>query len=200
MKSFKQKFKSLLLTLGALILLLAALLFFCNWKINSYAGKYTYYDLERIPSNEAGLLLGTGKYLKPRVVNLYFAYRIDAAVALYKAGKIKVIVVSGNKFNNEPRNMRLDLIRNGVPADAIYSDEEGFRTYDSVVRMRDVFGYDKFTVISQDWHNDRAIFIARELGLDVIGYNAQDVKGIMGFETGLRELFSRVKVFMDLYL
>ncbi|MCU7492146.1 MAG: vancomycin high temperature exclusion protein [Bacteroidota bacterium] len=200
MKSFKKKFRAFLLSFGTLIVLLAALIFFCNWKINSYAGKYTYYGLDKIPSNEAGLLLGTGKYLKPRVVNLYFAYRINAAVALYKSGKIKVIVVSGNRFNNEPRNMRIDLMKNGVPPEAIYSDEEGFRTYDSVVRMRDLFGYEKFTVISQDWHNERAIFIARKLGLDVIGYNAKDVKGVMGFETGLRELFSRVKVFMDLYL
>ncbi|MGE5431473.1 MAG: vancomycin high temperature exclusion protein [Syntrophomonadaceae bacterium] len=200
MKTFKNKWKVFLLTSGTLVLLLSALVFFCNWKINSYAGKYIYYDLKKIPANEAGLLLGTGKYLKPRVVNLYFAYRIDAALELYKSGKIKVIIVSGNRFNNEPKNMRLDLIKNGVPAEAIFSDEEGFRTYDSVVRCREVFGYTKFTVISQDWHDERAVFIARRLGLQAIGYNARDVKGILGFETDLRELFSRVKVFMDLYL
>lgn len=200
MKKFRKKLKVFLTFAGAVLLLIAAVIFFSNRAINNYAGKYIYYDLDKIPANRAGLLLGTGKYLKPRVVNLYFAYRIRAAADLYRAGKIKVIIVSGNKYNNEPRNMRADLIRNGVPASAIYSDEEGFRTYDSVIRCRDVFGYDTFTVISQDWHNERAIFIARKLGIDAIGYNAEDVKGVMGFETDVRELFSRVKVFMDLYL
>lgn len=200
MKKFKKRLKVLLILLGILSFLIAVLVFFSNHEINSYGRKYTYSDLDKIPFNEAGLLLGTGKYLKPHVVNLYYAYRIKAAVDLYRAGKIKIIIVSGNKYNNEPKNMRLDLIKSGVPQSAIYSDLEGYRTYDSVVRCRDVFGFQSFTVISQDWHNERAIFIARKLGLDAIGYNARDVKGFMAFETDIRELFSRVKVFIDLYL
>lgn len=200
MKKFKKRLKVLLVLAGILSVLIAALIFVSNREINSYGRKFTYSSVDKIPFNEAGLLLGTGKYLKPRVVNLYFAYRIKAAADLYKAGKIKVIIVSGNKFNNEPKNMRLDLIKSGVPASAIYSDEEGFRTYDSVIRCSDVFGFQSFTVISQDWHNERAIFIARKLGLDAIGYNAEDIKGLMAFETDVRELFSRVKVFIDLYL
>ncbi|HEX2869073.1 MAG TPA: ElyC/SanA/YdcF family protein [Ignavibacteriales bacterium] len=200
MKKFK---KRLIITLALAVMFsffIAALIFVSNREINSYSRKFTYSDLNRIPFNEAGLLLGTGKYLKPHVVNLYYAYRIKAASELYKAGKVKIIIVSGNKFNNEPKNMRLDLIKSGVPASAIYSDLEGFRTYDSVVRCSEVFGFKSFTVISQDWHNERAIFIARKLGLDAIGYNARDVKGSMALETDVRELFSRVKVFIDLYL
>ncbi|MCU7495416.1 MAG: DUF218 domain-containing protein [Ignavibacteria bacterium] len=200
MKKSGNKWKAFLFTSVTLVLLLASLVFYCNLRINKYARKYTYYDLDKIPYNKAGLLLGTGKYLKPRVVNLYFAYRIKAAAELYKSGKIKLIIVSGNKYNNEPRNMRMDLIKNGVPAKAIYSDEEGFRTYDSIKRCREIYGFNSFTLISQQWHNERAIFIARKLGLHAVGYNAEDVKGTMAFETDLRELFSRVKVFLDLYL
>ncbi|MGE5399547.1 MAG: vancomycin high temperature exclusion protein [Ignavibacteriales bacterium] len=200
MKQLRSRGKKIAGFAGMLLLLISLVIFFCNNKINSEAGRFVYDDLNSIPANKAGLLLGTGKYLKPRVVNLYFAYRIKAAVELYKAGKIKVIIVSGNKYNKEPKNMRADLIKNGVPEEVIFSDDEGYRTYDSVVRCSEVFGYQSFTVISQDWHNKRAVFIARKLGLNAIGYNAEDVKGFMGLETDIRELFSRVKVFMDLYL
>lgn len=157
-------------------------------------------DIEKIPYNKAGLLLGTSKTLKSGFPNLYFSYRIKAAVALYKAGKIDVIVISGDnsrKNYNEPLDMKEELMKQGVPENKIYLDYAGFRTYDSVVRLEKIFGQKQFTIISQDFHTRRAIYIARHCDLNAIGYNAQDVNQYYGFKTMLREKFARVKVFVD---
>lgn len=95
--------------------------------------------------------------------------------------------------------MKNELVKRGVAEDKIYLDYAGFRTLDSVVRMEKIFGQHRFTVISQDFHNRRAIYIAQAKGLQAIGYNAQDVDAYSGFKTQLREKFARVKLFMDLY-
>ena len=97
--------------------------------------------------------------------NLYFDYRILAAVELYKAGKIKYILISGDnrkKDYNEPEEMKKALIQKGVPAKFIYLDYAGFRTLDSVVRAKEVFGQNQLTIISQRFHNERAIYLAEK--------------------------------------
>jgi SanA protein len=96
--------------------------------------------------------------------------------------------------------MKAELVKLGVPAEKIYLDYAGFRTYDSVYRLRDIFGQSSFTVISQEFHNRRAIYIAQELGLQAVGFNANDVDAYNGFKTQLREKFARVKVFIDLLM
>jgi len=157
--------------------------------------------LNRIPKNKVGLLLGTSKYLRNGEENEYFKNRIHATIELYNAGKIDDIVISGDnsKSNyNEPLDMKNELIKYGIPEGKIYLDYAGFRTYDSMVRMNKVFGQCRFTVISQEFHNRRAIYIAKRINLNVIGYNAKDVTAYKGFKTKLREKFARVKVFLDL--
>ncbi len=102
------------------------------------------------------------------------------------------------KGYNEPEDMKNDLVRLGMPDSVIYLDYAGFRTYDSVIRMNKIFGQDSFTIISQQFHNKRAIYSSNRLGLSAVGYNAKDVNKYFGFKTKVREQFARVKVFLDL--
>ena len=186
----------IILTLLSLISILWA-----NSTINEQTETKIFTETDSIPDNNVGLLLGTSKYLRNGKSNQYFSNRISATVQLYKAGKIKNIVISGDnskKNYNEPEDMKNELIKHGIPENRIYLDFAGFRTYDSVFRMKEIFGQDKFTIISQEFHNQRAVYIANSLNLDAIGFNAKDVNAYNGFKTKIREKFARVKVFIDL--
>ena len=170
--------------------------------IKSASKNFLYDDIAKISENKVGLVLGTSKYLSNGQINLYYKYRIDAAVKLYKAGKIKSIVVSGDnsrKTYNEPMQMKSDLVANGIPENAIYLDYAGFRTWDSMVRMKEIFSQSSFTVISQPFHNERAVYLAHRYGLNAVGFNAKDVDKYFGFKTNVREKFARVKVFIDFF-
>lgn len=96
--------------------------------------------------------------------------------------------------------MKFSLMDKGVPEDHIYEDFAGFRTLDSVVRAKEIFGQNSVTVISQKFHNQRAIFLAQKHGMSAYGYNAKDVNIAAGFKTNVREKFARAKVFIDLLL
>lgn len=160
-----------------------------------------YTQVDSIPKNRVGLLLGTSQYLKDGRINLYFQYRVEAAVALFKAGKIDFILISGDnstKENDEPTDFKKALIALGIPADRIYLDYAGFRTLDSVIRAKEVFGLTQMTIISQAFHNERAIYIAQKKGIKAVGFNAKDVDKYTGLKTRIRERFARVKVFWDL--
>ena len=169
--------------------------------IEKNSDNLVYNNTSTIPANKAGLLLGTCKTLSNGLPNEYFTNRIRAAVDLYNSGKIQYIIISGDngkKTYNEPLDMKNELIRLGIPAEKIFLDYAGFRTYDSVIRMNKIFGQKSFTVISQDFHTRRAVYIAKRFDLRAIGYNAKDVNKYYGFKTMLREKFARVKVFTDL--
>ena len=136
---------------------------------------------------------------------MFFKYRIDAAEQLYKAEKLNFILISGDENSldgvNEPQCMKDSLVARSVPADIIYLDGKGFRTLDSVVRAVKVYDIHSFVVISQRFHNERAIYLAEHLGLDlhdVYGYNAADATSNLSILTYIREYFARVKVFLDL--
>lgn len=158
-------------------------------------------DIRNLPNEKVGLLLGTSKTLDNGNPNPYFVYRIEAAAELYHAGRIKNIIVSGDnsrKNYNEPEDMKNELIKAGVPADKIYEDFAGFRTLDSVVRAKEIFGQNSFIIISQRFHNERAVYIAHQFEIDAYGYNAKDVSQYSGFKTNAREKLARAKVFWDL--
>jgi len=183
-----------------IILLALGLVIFANVRINSHTRDRVYSDVKTIPYNKTGLLLGTLKYVSSGQINLFFKNRIDAAVELYKAGKIIRIVISGDNSRsdyNEPQDMKDELVKRGVKAGDIYLDYAGFRTYDSVYRMKAIFGQQSFTIISQEFHNRRALYIASSLGLDAVAYNAAEVGAHNSFKTKLREKFARVKVLLD---
>jgi SanA protein len=163
----------------------------------------TYNDVNKIPENKVGLLLGTAKYAYSGNINLYYKYRLLAAATLFNSGKISYILVSGDnatKSYNEPATFREDLISMGIPADRIVLDYAGFRTLDSILRCKLVFGEREITVISQQFHNERAIFLANYFDIEAVGFNAKSVSDSYGFKTKLREVLARTKVLIDILL
>jgi SanA protein len=195
--------KKLLKIFGILIVFPMLLIFVCNMVIESSAKHKTYASVASIPKNRVGLVLGTSKKLVTGQPNPYYTHRINATASLFKAQKIDFVLVSGDNgsiYYNEPTTMKKDLISQGIPEDRIFLDYAGFRTLDSMVRAKVVFGLDSVTVISQKFHNERAIYLANQKGLDAIGFNAKDIKGQQGFKVQFREYFARVKVFIDLVL
>jgi SanA protein len=192
---------ALLVALGVILTVIFTVLY-ANHRVVAKTDGLTYNDTASIPYNKVGLLLGTSKLLRSGRPNQYFTHRIEAAVELYKAGKIKAIVISGDNGRqeyNEPEDMKQELVKRGIPETQIYLDYAGFRTLDSVIRMDKIFGQQEFTVISQEFHNRRAIYIASAYGLHAIGYNAEDVSAYNGLKTQLREKLARVKLFLDLW-
>ncbi len=172
----------------------------CNYIIISAADGKTYTDVSKIPKNRVGLVLGTSNRITDGSSNPYYTYRIDATINLFKAGKIDYILVSGDNgsiYYNEPNTIKKDLVDAGIPENLIFLDYAGFRTLDSMVRAKFIFGLDDVTVISQKFHNERAIYIAQKKGLNAIGFNAQDLSTTQGFKVQLREYLARVKVFID---
>ncbi len=192
--------KRILGLLGLLLLLLFIAVLWANRVITNHARGRLFDDPQAIPYNRVGILLGTSKYLTQGGLNPYYSYRIEAAVRLMKAEKIKYLVISGDnrvKNYNEPRTMRTDLIREGIDSTRLYMDYAGLRTFDSMVRIREIFGQDSVTVISQAFHNERALYIADREGITAIGFNATEVAGTRGLKTALREKLARVKLFLD---
>ncbi len=180
-----------------------SIILICNLIINAAANGKTFYDVNEIAKNRVGMILGTSNKLTGGQANPYYRYRITAALELYKAGKIEFILVSGDngtQFYNEPKTIKNDLVAGGVPANKIFLDYAGFRTLDSVVRAKMIFGLDQVTIISQKFHNERAIYLAEKKGLTAIGFNAQDVSGNDGLKVHTREYLARVKVFIDLLI
>ena len=169
--------------------------------VSIYSKKYIYDSIEEIPYNDVALVLGTSKYLYNGRVNMYFKFRMDAAYELYKSGKIKFILVSGDnrhRFYNEPKQMRLDLIRLGVDKKHIFLDFAGFRTRDSIIRANKVFNLTNFTIVSQPFHNERAIFIARQKNINAVAYNAHNVRKLYRIRQFPRELAARVLMIFDI--
>ncbi|MFT0211903.1 ElyC/SanA/YdcF family protein [Pseudomonas sp. F1_0610] len=172
----------------------------CDRWIVWQAENRTYDSITDIPYHRTALVLGTAQYLKSGYENPYFKFRMDATAELFHAKKISYIVVSGDNSHrryNEPEDMRQALIQRGIPKQRIYLDYAGFRTLDSVYRMRAIFQQTSFIIISQEFHNQRALYIADYLGIDAIAYNAKDVGTFYGIKTLLREKLARVKVITD---
>ncbi len=120
---------------------------------------------------------------------------------LFEEGKIDYILVSGDngsKYYDEPSDFKEELIRRGIPAAQIYLDYAGFRTLDSVVRAKKIFGQERITIISQKFHNERAIYLAEKNGISAIGFNAKDLSGKYGLKTKVREYLARTKAFIDI--
>jgi len=178
-------------------------MFACNYLIELEAKGYTYANLRELPQQKVGLLLGTSKFLHGGGVNPYFQYRIDAAVTLFNQGKIHYILVSGDNSHrsyNEPITFKKELIKRGIPEHRIVLDYAGFSTLDSVIRAKEVFGQDSFTIISQEFQNERAIYIAHNHGIKAFGFNAMDLKGSRAMRVRLREYLARTKAVIDIVI
>lgn len=196
MKLFKKIIWAGLIFLGLSVLFI----FWANFKIENDTENFVTDSIAKLPNEKVGLLLGTSRILANGNPNPYFNNRIAAAAELYKSGKIKNIIASGDNSRihyNEPEDMKQALIKAGVPEDRIYEDFAGFRTLDSVMRAKEIFGQNSYIIISQQFHNERAVFLAQQNGIEAYGYNAKDVSKYAGFKTNLREKIARAKVFWD---
>lgn len=150
---------------------------------------------------DVAVVLGTSKFTASKKENLFYANRIRKAVELYRLKKIKYIVVSGDNGNqkyDEPTQMKNDLIKAGIPSSRIYCDYAGFSTIDSMLRMKLIFQQSKFIVISQKFHVERAIYIARRHGLEVFGETASDVPSWYAPYNKYREKLARVKAVFEI--
>ena len=193
----RKKIKALVLLMTITLLVIVV----SNYSIESYASDKTFNAVSDIKKNKVGLVLGTSKLLQNGHVNLYFKYRIEATVALYKENKIDFILVSGDnstKIYDEPTDFKEELIKRGIPEHKIFLDYAGFRTLDSVIRAKEIFGQDEITIISQEFHNERAIYLAGKNDIKAVGFNAQDVSKRYGLKVQLREYLARTKVFLDI--
>lgn len=174
--------------------------------ISNYSDPFIYNDVNKILENKVGLLLGTSPVTETGEASLFFINRMNAAKELFDNKKINYILVSGdNKTTsyNEPKYMRNYLLKLNIDDGVIISDYAGRRTLDSVIRSNEIFQQDKITIISQKFHNERAIFIARKNGIDAIAFNA-DYPYKNNFEnifvntwTFLRELLARNLAIID---
>ena len=195
--------KHLIYIFLSLIAILAIGVIFCNRAVIKTAEDKMYDDVSAIPYNRVGVLLGTSPKGRSGKPNVFYIRRVEACVALYKAGKIDRILVSGDNSRttyDEPTCIKEDLIAAGVPDSVIYLDYAGFRTYDSMVRAKEVFGLSSFTIISQPFHNERALYIATRKGLDVIAFNALDVQlRRWQIRMTVREWLARTKAVLDVY-
>jgi SanA protein len=160
-------------------------------------------DLEKVPAADVALVLGTSSRLQNGAPNKHFAGRMDAAAALYRAGKVRHLLVSGDNgttYYNEPVMMKKALVARGVPAKAITYDFAGFRTLDSVIRAKEVFKLERCIIVTQRYHNTRALEIARATGLEAHGFSPPDVDFANSFATECREVLARVGTVLDLYV
>ena len=198
--SKKRLKRFLLLLLGFFVITIISVLSI-DYYISTQTSEKIYTQVNKIPQHKVGLLLGTSKYLSSGHINLYYKYRIEAATKLYRSGKIKFILISGDngsKSYNEPELMKQDLIENNIPEANIFLDYAGFRTLDSVLRAQKIFGQNTFTVISQEFHNERALYLVQYFNIEAVAFNAKDVKLNYGLKTQLREKLARCKMMLDL--
>lgn len=162
-----------------------------------------YDSTDQVKNNQIGLVLGTAKKVSPSQANLHFENRMEAAAELYREGKVSHLLVSGDggsKYYNEPRDMTAKLISLKIPKQAISSDNSGYRTLDSIVRAKKVYGLENVTIISDGFHVNRALFVAKSMGLDAIAFSSQPVSLKQSLRARVREYLARVLVVLDLYV
>lgn len=158
-------------------------------------------DVGAIEHNRVGLVLGCVPRLPDGRPNLYLARRIEAAARLFHAGKVEYLLVSGDAQRDgqdEPAAMREGLLALGVPEARLVVDALGLRTLDSVARAKQVYGLSRLTLVSQRFHNERAVYLAQALGLSVVGYNAGDPPRLPRDNMRFREPFARVLAVLDM--
>jgi SanA protein len=188
--------------LGIVVLMLVSVVM-SQWIVRRAGSGKLYATAAELPERRVLLVLGCSPLMNNAWTNWFFTYRIRAAAEAWKAGKARAIIVSGDNSTenyDEPTEMKAALVAQGVPEEVIYCDYAGFRTLDSVVRAGSIFGQKKITVVSQRFHNERALFLAQSHGLDAIALNAEDVPVRNAVMTEMREVLARVAAVLDCWV
>ncbi|MGW4596420.1 SanA/YdcF family protein [Streptomyces sp. NPDC004457] len=152
-----------------------------------------------VPRTEVAVVFGAGLW-KQGQPSPYLAHRLDAAAALYRAGRIEVVLVTGDnsrKDYDEPDAMRAYLTRHGVPDARIVGDYAGFDTWDSCVRAKKIFGVDRAVLISQDFHIRRAVALCEVAGVTSYGVGVDAEHDVTWYYGGTREVFAAGKAVLD---
>ena len=174
----------------------------CNYIVNAAAKGKTFSQAANVTHHHYALLLGTNPKSKSGGINSFYFNRIEATTQLYLAGKFDRLIISGATVDegyDEPQSMRADLMARGVPDSIMTLDGKGFRTINSIERAKNDFGIDSLIVISQEFHNKRAIFQAQHYGIEAIGFNADDSPfRYWRIKNHLREYLARVKVVFEM--
>jgi SanA protein len=171
-----------------------------NLWVVSHGCEKLFFETDEIEHSPVGLVLGTSSSPDGVRINSYFEERMEAAIRLYEKGKVKHLLLSGDNssiYYNEPRDMRNYLISRGIPAEDITLDYAGFRTYDSMLRAKEIFGLDDFLIITQKFHGSRALFIAKQNGINARVYVAGDPQDGISSKLVLREWMARIVAVMD---
>ena len=161
-----------------------------------------YYSIQDIPDYPIAIVLGTSKFAKGNINKDYQA-RIDAASHLFASVKIGLILVSGDAsstYYDEPTTMQRDLINRGIPAKNIVLDYAGIRTLDSIFRAKTVYKIDRAIVVSQEFHCERALYLADSIGLAAIGFCVENNLTLPSLTLRTREVFARAVAYLDLNL
>lgn len=189
------------LRVAAVLLMAGALAWYAERRLDRAAEAKSFTDVGKVPAVDVALVLGTAPIGPEGGPNRYFVYRLDAAAALYKAGKAEYFIVSGTREGryDEPTAMRAGLIERGVPAEAIYRDFGGDRTLDSIVRARRVYGQTRLVIVSQRFHLSRALFLAAHEGIEARGFEARDVDMPYSIFTELRRYPSAMRAYWDVW-
>ncbi|RXJ74281.1 membrane permeability protein SanA [Veronia nyctiphanis] len=191
----------LIVVLASLTALVSTVAFIDFWIGNQTKHKI-YSDVSNIPKRSIGLVLGTSKYIG-RQLNPFYTYRINAAKELFQKKKVDLFLLSGDNAHrsyNEPWTMKRDLLKAQIPESNIYLDYAGFRTLDSVIRAKKVFDVDQFTIITQRFHCERALFIAQTYNIDAICMAVPGPDGKAGLSVRIRETLARAKAILDIYV
>ncbi|MFD1551148.1 vancomycin high temperature exclusion protein [Putridiphycobacter roseus] len=199
----KPYFKWLKKLVISCIIIFPLFVFSADYYIKSSTSNLIYSAIKNIPAHKVGMVLGTSKYRKGGSINSYYQQRIDGTTKLYHAGKIQFVLVSGDNGNtqyNEPETFKNDLIKAGIPANKIFLDYAGFRTLDSVVRAKAIFGQSKLIIISQKFHIERALYLAKEHDIAAIGFATGNYSHASSFRLRLREVLARTKAVIDILI
>lgn len=180
------------------------LIFWANIWVFQITNGRTFNKISKVPPRSCALVLGTSPKMKSGKANPYFTERMRAAATLYHHGKVKKIIVSGEKspYYDEPSAMKKYLTsREGVPENIIIEDPEGFSTKESILRCKDVFQERNVIIVSQGYHNLRALFFARNHNMNALGYDAHDVtKNESFYRNHTREILARVQATVYYFL
>ncbi|KJG20122.1 SanA protein [Photobacterium iliopiscarium] len=197
------KLLNIIRTLAVLFIIFVATLLLLDRWVSAQTESQIYHDPAKLPAYKVGLVLGTSKYIA-KTLNPYYTYRMSAAVDLYNKHKVDVFLVSGDNAHrsyNEPRTMKRDLLKAGVAKNEIVLDYAGFRTLDSVVRAKEVFDTNRFVIITQQFHCERALFIANHYNINATCLAVQEPRrGMASFKIRVREVFARIKAMIDLFI
>ncbi|WP_428812950.1 SanA/YdcF family protein [Vibrio makurazakiensis] len=198
----RNSFRTGVTAMGILLLVTVVTVIAIDRWVSWQAEERILLSLDDVPEMDVAVVLGTSKYLG-RTLNEYYSHRIDAAIELYQLDRVHHFLLSGDNAHrsyNEPWTMKRDLLQSGVPEEAINLDYAGFRTLDSIVRAKEIFDTDNFLIITQKFHCERALFIARSFDIKAQCFAVSGPTKHSGITIRLREVFARSKAFLDLYI